>query len=38
VNATSDGLALIEAFMKIGDRELRRSIVRLVEEIAPQDT
>jgi transcriptional regulator with XRE-family HTH domain len=36
--ATSDGLALVKAFMKIGDRELRRSIVRLVEEIAPQDT
>jgi transcriptional regulator with XRE-family HTH domain len=32
--ATSDGLALVRAFMRIGDSELRRSIVRLVEEIA----
>jgi transcriptional regulator with XRE-family HTH domain len=31
--ATSDGLALVKAFMQIGDTELRRSIVRLVEEI-----
>jgi transcriptional regulator with XRE-family HTH domain len=31
--ATSDGLALVKAFMQIGDSELRRSIVRLVEEI-----
>jgi hypothetical protein len=31
--ATSDGLALVRAFMRIGDSELRRSIVRLVEEI-----
>ena len=31
--ATSDGLALVRAFMRIGDFELRRSIVRLVEEI-----
>jgi transcriptional regulator with XRE-family HTH domain len=31
--ATSEGLALVRAFMQIGDSELRRSIVRLVEEI-----
>ena len=31
--ATSDGLALVKAFMRIGDSELRRCIVRLVEEI-----
>ena len=31
--ATSDGLALVRACMRIGDSELRRSIVRLVEEI-----
>ena len=31
--ATSDGLALVKAFMQINDSELRRSIVRLVEEI-----
>ena len=31
--ATSDGLALVKAFMQIGDSELRRSIVRLIEEI-----
>jgi transcriptional regulator with XRE-family HTH domain len=31
--ATSDGLALVKAFMQIGDSKLRRSIVRLVEEI-----
>jgi transcriptional regulator with XRE-family HTH domain len=36
--STSDGLALVKAFMKIGDRELRHSIVRLVEEIAPPHT
>ena len=34
--ATSDGLALVKAFMCIEDPKLRRSIVRLVEEIAPQ--
>jgi transcriptional regulator with XRE-family HTH domain len=32
--ATSDGLALVKAFMQIGDSELRRSIVRLVEDMA----
>jgi transcriptional regulator with XRE-family HTH domain len=31
--ATSDGLALVKAFMCIEDPKLRRSIVRLVEEI-----
>jgi transcriptional regulator with XRE-family HTH domain len=31
--ATSDGLALVKAFMQIGHSELRRSIVRLVQEI-----
>ena len=33
---TSDGLALVKAFMCIEDPKLRRSIVRLVEEIAPE--
>jgi transcriptional regulator with XRE-family HTH domain len=32
--ATTDGLALTKAFMKIKDAKLRRSIVNLVEEIA----
>ena len=31
--ATSDGLALVKAFMQINQSELRRSIVRLVEAI-----
>jgi hypothetical protein len=31
--ATTDGLALTEAFMLIKDTRLRRSIVRLVEDI-----
>ena len=31
--ASSDGLKLVEAFMQIGDAKLRRSLVRLVEEI-----
>ena len=31
--ATSDGLALVKAFMQIDHSELRRSIVRLVEDI-----
>jgi len=35
--ATSDGLALVKAFMCIEDAKLRRSIVHLVEEIAPED-
>jgi transcriptional regulator with XRE-family HTH domain len=32
--ASSDGLALIEAFRRIEQPQLRRSIVRLVEEVA----
>jgi transcriptional regulator with XRE-family HTH domain len=32
--ATSDGLALVKAFMQIGDLELRRAVVRLVEGVA----
>lgn len=32
--ATADGLALVKTFMQIGGSELRRAIVRLVEEIA----
>jgi hypothetical protein len=35
--ATSDGLSLVTAFMLIEDPKLRRAIVRLVEEIAPED-
>jgi transcriptional regulator with XRE-family HTH domain len=35
--ATSDGLALMKAFTKIGEAQLRRSVVRLVEEIAGED-
>ena len=35
--ASSDGLALIEAFTRIKEPELRRRIVRLVEEIAGDD-
>ena len=34
--ATSDGLSLMKAFMRITDPKLRRSIVRLVEEITPE--
>jgi hypothetical protein len=34
--ATSDGLSLVKAFVSIEDQKLRRSIVRLVEEITPQ--
>jgi len=34
--ATSDGLSLMKAFMRIGDPKLRRSIVRLVQEITPE--
>jgi hypothetical protein len=34
--ATSDGLSLVKAFMCIEDPKLRRAIVRLVEEIAPE--
>ena len=32
--ATTDGLTLTEAFMRIKDAELRRAIVHLVEDIA----
>jgi hypothetical protein len=32
--ATSDGLALTKAFMRIHDSKLRRRIVDLVEQIA----
>ncbi len=36
--ATSDGLALTKAFMRIGSPKLRRRIVDLVEEIAETHT
>jgi hypothetical protein len=35
--ATSDGLALTKAFMRIKDPVLRRHIVHLVQEIAGND-
>jgi transcriptional regulator with XRE-family HTH domain len=35
--ATSDGLALVKAFMRIQDPKLRRAIVRLVEQMTPED-
>ncbi|HVX91689.1 MAG TPA: transcriptional regulator, partial [Xanthobacteraceae bacterium] len=35
--ATSDGLALTKAFMRIKDPKLRRRIVDLVEQIAGED-
>jgi transcriptional regulator with XRE-family HTH domain len=35
--ASSDGLALTKAFMKIADSKLRRRIVDLVEQIAGSD-
>ena len=35
--ATSDGLALTKAFMRIDDAKLRRRIVDLVEQIAGED-
>jgi transcriptional regulator with XRE-family HTH domain len=35
--ATSDGLRLAKAFMQIERARLRRSIVDLVQEIAPED-
>ncbi len=35
--ATSDGLALTKAFMRIADSKLRRRIVDLVEQIATAD-
>jgi transcriptional regulator with XRE-family HTH domain len=34
--ATSDGLSLVKAFMRIEDPQLRRAIVQLVEEIVPE--
>jgi transcriptional regulator with XRE-family HTH domain len=36
--ATSDGLALVKAFMHIRDPKLRRAIVQLVEQITPEAT
>ena len=36
--ATSDGLALAKAFMRIKDPEMRRRIVELVEELARATT
>jgi transcriptional regulator with XRE-family HTH domain len=36
--ATSDGLALVKAFMCIEDPKLRHAIVRLVEQITPEAT
>jgi transcriptional regulator with XRE-family HTH domain len=36
--ATSDGLALTKAFMRIPDPKLRRRIVDLVEQIAGEET
>jgi transcriptional regulator with XRE-family HTH domain len=35
--ATSDGLALTKAFMRIADTKLRRRIVELVEQIAASE-
>jgi len=35
--ATSDGLALTKAFMRIEDAKLRRRIVDLVQQIAGED-
>ena len=35
--ATSDGLSLVKAFVSIEDPKLRRAIVRLVEEIVPEN-
>ena len=35
--ATSDGLALTKAFMRIEDAKLRRRIVDLVEQIASRE-
>jgi transcriptional regulator with XRE-family HTH domain len=34
--ASSEGLDLVRAFMCIEDAKLRRAIVRLVEEVAPE--
>jgi transcriptional regulator with XRE-family HTH domain len=35
--ATSDGMALVKAFVRIQDSKLRHAIVRLVEQIMPED-
>jgi hypothetical protein len=35
--ATSDGLALTKAFMRINEATLRRCIVKLVQQIAGND-
>jgi hypothetical protein len=35
--ATSDGLALVQAFVRIRDPKLRRAIVLLVQQITPED-
>jgi transcriptional regulator with XRE-family HTH domain len=35
--ATSEGLALTRAFTRITDAKLRRSIVEMVEQIAPRE-
>jgi transcriptional regulator with XRE-family HTH domain len=34
--ATSDGMALVKAFTRIGDAKLRRAIVALVQEVATE--
>jgi transcriptional regulator with XRE-family HTH domain len=34
--ATSEGLELVRAFTRIADAKLRRTIVRVVEQIAPE--
>ncbi len=36
--ADADGLKLVKAFTKIGDDKLRRSVVRLVEEIVGEES
>jgi transcriptional regulator with XRE-family HTH domain len=35
--ATWDGMALVKAFMRIQDQKLRHAVVRLVEQIVPED-
>jgi transcriptional regulator with XRE-family HTH domain len=35
--ATSDGLALVKAYMRLPNPKLRRAIVHLVEQITPED-
>ncbi len=34
--STSDGVALVKAFTRIGDAKLRRAIVALVQQVAPE--